>query len=200
MYLLFGKRLFDIFSASAGIVVLSPVFLITMILIKLTSPGPVFFLQKRVGKDFEIFKIFKFRTMVADAEKLGPCSTSSNDSRITPLGRKLRKYKIDELPQLFNVMLGDMSIVGPRPTVSKYVEAKREEYAKALSVKPGITDYVALEFINEEQMLDQYDDKEAAYIEYILPEKLVLFNKYVDSVSFVTDLSIIMRTIAKIIR
>ena len=137
------KRLLDFSAACCGLILLSPLFLIIAILIKLDSPGSVFFRQKRVGLRFKPFSIFKFRTMVTDAEKRGAQVSSGDDPRITRVGRFLRKYKVDELPQLLNVVAGDMSLVGPRPEVPRYVEHFRKEYEEILQVKPGITDFAS---------------------------------------------------------
>ena len=195
MYKKFGKRVFDLIASIFSLIILAPLFLIVALLIKIGSKGPVFFVQKRVGKDFKEFNLYKFRSMVADAPKKGLQITSTDDPRITKIGRILRKTKLDELPQLINVIKGDMSLVGPRPEVNKYVDLKKDEYKKVLSVRPGITDLAAIEFVNEEEILSKFDDKEKAYIEKILPQKIALYNKYIDSISFLEDIRIILKTL-----
>ena len=195
MYKKFGKRVFDLIASIFGIIFFLPVFIIVPILIKIGSKGPVFFVQKRVGRDFKEFNLYKFRSMIADAPKKGLQITSTDDPRITKIGRVLRKTKLDELPQLINVIKGDMSLVGPRPEVNKYVDLKKDEYKKVLSVRPGITDLAAIEFVNEEEILSKFDDKEKAYIEKILPQKIALYNKYIDSISFLEDIRIILKTL-----
>ena len=195
MYKKFGKRVFDLIASIFGLIILAPLFLIVALLIKIGSKGPIFFVQKRVGKDFKEFNLYKFRSMVADAPKKGLQITSTDDPRITKIGRILRKTKLDELPQLINVIKGDMSLVGPRPEVKKYVDLKKDEYKKVLSVHPGITDLAAIEFVNEEEILSKFDDKEKAYIEKILPQKIALYNKYIDNISFLEDIRIILKTL-----
>ncbi len=195
MYKRFGKRIFDIFASGAGLIVLSPVMLVLALIIKVSSEGPVLFVQKRMGRYFKEFDLYKFRSMVVNADKMGPSVTSGDDPRITKIGRFLRKTKLDELPQLFNVLKGDMSLVGPRPEVGKYVELKKEEYKKVLSVRPGITDYAAIEFRNEEEILEKYNDKEKAYIDIILPQKIKLYYEYIDNISFFNDIKIILQTL-----
>ncbi|SHO81414.1 Lipid carrier : UDP-N-acetylgalactosaminyltransferase [hydrothermal vent metagenome] len=193
MYKTFGKRLFDIISSFIGVILLSPIFIIISILIKLDSKGDIFYTQIRITKDFKPFKLFKFRSMRQDSSGLS--ITSRDDNRITKIGKFIRKTKIDELPQLLNVLIGDMSLVGPRPEVSKYVEIKRDEYKKVLSVKAGITDNSAIEFRDEEEILASYDDKEKAYIDIILPQKIELYNKYIDNINFKNDIILILKTI-----
>ncbi len=195
MYKKFGKRVFDIIASSFGLIVLSPLFVVIAFLVKFGSKGPIFFVQKRVGKNFKEFNLYKFRSMVIDAPKKGPLVTSGDDPRITKVGRFLRKTKLDELPQLFNVLKGDMSLVGPRPEVKKYVDLKKEEYKKVLLIPPGITDLAAIEFRDEEEILKQFKDKEKAYIEKILPKKIALYYKYIDTISFSNDIKIILKTL-----
>jgi len=195
MYRLFFKRVFDFIAAIIGLVLLLPILLIISLWIKFSSKGPLFYSQKRVGRDFKEFDIYKFRSMVVNADKIGPSVTSGNDSRITKVGRFIRKTKIDELPQLLNVIKGDMSLVGPRPEVMKFVEKKRDEYKKVLSVRPGITDNAAIEFRDEETIMDQYEDKEKAYIEIILPKKIQLYYQYIDNISFINDIKLILKTL-----
>ena len=193
------KRVFDIFCSLAGLVLLSPVFLLAAVLIKSNSPGGVFFVQKRLGKNFRAFDLYKFRTMRADATMSGPPCTSVGDDRVTSIGRFLRKTKIDELPQLWNVLWGDMSLVGPRPEVPKYVEMFREEYDEILKVKPGITDFAAIEFKDEEKILGKYSDPEDGYIKEVLPRKIELYKKYVKKRSLSTDMKLVFLTLWKIV-
>lgn len=195
MYSSFGKRIFDILTTLIGGVLLLPFIAIIIIWIKVSSKGPLFYIQKRVGKDFKEFNLYKFRSMIIDAEKKGPSVTSGDDPRITKVGKFIRKTKIDELPQLINVLKGDMSLVGPRPEVMRFVKEKKEEYKKVLSVRPGITDNAAIEYRDEETIMVQYDDKEKAYIEIILPQKIKLYNLYIENISFVNDIKLILKTI-----
>jgi lipopolysaccharide/colanic/teichoic acid biosynthesis glycosyltransferase len=195
MYRRFGKRVFDIIATIVGSILLLPLIIPIALWIKLSSKGPLFYVQKRVGKDFKEFNLYKFRSMIIDADKVGPSVTSGDDPRITKVGKIIRKTKIDELPQLLNVLKGDMSLVGPRPEVMKFVEQKREAYKKVLSVKPGITDNAAIEFRDEETIMEQYDDKEKAYIDIVLPEKIKLYYKYIDTISFTNDIKLILKTL-----
>jgi lipopolysaccharide/colanic/teichoic acid biosynthesis glycosyltransferase len=193
------KRLFDIFFSSIGLIILSPLFLMVAISIMLDSKGPVFFRQKRVGKDFKEFRIYKFRTMVDEASLNGQQITVSGDKRVTRVGKFLRRHKIDELPQLINVSKGDMSFVGPRPEVGKYVEMFRTEYDKLLRVRPGITDPASIQYSDEEKILASATDWEKAYVERVLPEKIKLASQYVDKQSnILTDAILIIKTILKI--
>ncbi len=192
MYKKYGKRVFDIVLSLIGLVVLSPIFIAVAIAIKATSKGSIFYVQKRVGENFEEFNLYKFRSM---REGKGLQITSKDDPRITKIGKVIRKTKIDELPQLLNVLKGDMSLVGPRPEVRKYVDIKEKEYKKILSIKPGITDNAAIEFRDEEEILSKYKDKERAYIEEILPKKIELYNKYIDNISLQNDIKLILKTI-----
>ncbi len=170
------KRLFDILASGIGIIILSPVLLIIALRIKTGSDGPVFFKQVRVGKDGKEFEILKFRTMVVDAEKMGRQITVGADNRITKVGGFLRKYKLDELPQLFNVFKGDMSLVGPRPEVPRYVKLYTEEQRKVLNVKPGITDLASIRYRDENELLGQAENPDEFYINTIMPDKLALKN------------------------
>ena len=192
MYKKYGKRVFDIVLSLIGLVVLSPIFIAVAIAIKATSKGSIFYVQKRVGENFEEFNLYKFRSM---REGKGLQITSKDDPRITKIGKVIRKTKIDELPQLLNVLKGDMSLVGPRPEVRKYVDIKEKEYKKILSIKPGITDNAAIEFRDEEEILSKYKDKERAYIEEILPKKIALYNKYIDNISLKNDIKLILKTL-----
>lgn len=194
------KRIFDITASVVGLVILSPIFILISIFIKLDSRGPVFFRQIRVGLNKKEFKIFKFRTMVNDAEVKGRQITVGNDNRITNVGYFIRKYKIDEFPQLINVLKGEMSLVGPRPEVPSYVELYDEEQEQVLMVKPGITDYASIEFRNENEILGNSLNPEEEYIENIMPMKIELNLKYINEISVLTDIRLIFRTILCIIK
>lgn len=193
------KRLFDIFFSFIGLIILLPFFLIIALLIVIDSRGGIFYRQVRVGKGNTDFYLFKFRSMRTDADKKGLLTVGGRDSRITKMGYFIRKYKIDELPQLINVLLGDMSLVGPRPEVRKYVNMYNLEQQKVLTVKPGITDYASIEYSNENEILGKADDPEQVYITEIMPAKLKLNLKYIAERGLVTDLQIIFKTIAKIL-
>ena len=192
------KRFFDIFCSLIGIILLSPLFLIICLLQIISSGFSVFYIQNRVGKDNIDFNLFKFRTMKTDSDKLGLLTVGGRDPRVTQLGYYLRKFKIDEFPQLFNVLLGTMSLVGPRPEVRKYVDMYNEAQRHVLSVKPGITDYASIEFINENEMLAQSNEPEKTYINDIMPKKLALNLKYIKDQNLMVDLKIITKTILKI--
>lgn len=193
------KRVFDIVFSLFGIIVLLPFFLIISILIVLDSKGGVFYFQTRVGKMSVDFKLFKFRTMQTNADKKGLLTVGSKDSRITKIGYFLRKYKIDELPQLINVLNGTMSFVGPRPEVRKYVDLYNIEQQQILQVKPGITDFASLEYFNENDLLAKSDNPEKTYINEVMPAKIELNKKYIANPSLGTDISIILKTIKKIV-
>lgn len=194
------KRGFDIIASFIGCIVLLPIFTIISILIKIDSKGPILFKQDRVGKNGEIFKILKFRTMVINAEKLGKQITVGEDNRITKVGRFLRKYKLDELPQLFNVLKGDMSLVGPRPEVPKYVKLYNEEERKVLNVKPGITDFASIEYRDENEILGKVENPEEYYIDIIMKHKLQLNLKYISKNNIFIDIKIILRTLLKCLK
>jgi lipopolysaccharide/colanic/teichoic acid biosynthesis glycosyltransferase len=193
------KRIFDIICSSLGLVLLSPMLIIVTILIKKGSQGPVFFKQIRVGENEKEFLILKFRTMVVDAEKLGKQITIGNDSRITKIGIFLRKYKLDELPQLINVFKGEMSLVGPRPEVPRYVNLYTEEQRKVLKIKPGITDLASLRYKDESELLGDKQDPEAFYINTVMPDKLSLNLEYMKKNNVIFDIYIIIKTIVKCI-
>lgn len=193
------KRIFDIVVSFVGLVILSPLFLILAIAIARDSKGPVFFKQTRVGRNGVLFKIYKFRTMIEDAEAKGMQLTVGDDSRITNVGAFLRKTKIDELPQLINVLKGEMSFVGPRPEVPKYVELYTEDQRRVLMVRPGITDLASIEYRNESDLLVNTDNPEKIYVEEIMPKKLDLNMRYIERISFVTDIGIIFRTISVVL-
>lgn len=194
------KRLFDVFCSSVGLFFLSPLLISIGAAIKISDGGPVFFVQERMGRNFRPFKLYKFRTMVMDAQKKGLAITAADDPRITRVGGFLRRSKLDELPQLINVINGDMSLVGPRPEVQKYVQLFEKEYREILTVRPGLTDYAALEFIDEEAILGSYDDREAAYVEEVLPRKIELYHKYLVNQGLGTDVSIILKTLFRSFR
>ena len=194
------KRVFDIFFSLSSLFFLIIPFAIIAILIKSEDGGPVFYRGERVGLRGKPFRIYKFRTMVVNAEKIGPSSTSDDDPRITKIGRFLRKYKLDELPQLINVLKGEMSFVGPRPEVPSEVATYNEEERKILSVRPGITDWASLTYHNEGEILKGAEDPHQAYREKIRPGKIKLAMKYVDKQSFFIDLRIIMDTLRTLIK
>lgn len=193
------KRLFDLMISIPMLLLVSPFFLIIALLIKLGSKGPVFYMQTRVGLNNRDFKIFKFRTMHINADKAGLLTVGGRDPRVTNIGFFLRKFKLDELPQLLNVLFGSMSMVGPRPEVRKYVELYNAAQQKVLSVKPGITDYASIEYSEENDLLAKSNDPEKTYIEEIMPAKLLLNQKYIAEKSITTDLKIIWMTAVKII-
>ena len=194
------KRLFDFIASFFGLILLTPTFVLSALWIKGDSKGPVFFRQKRVGFRGVSFRIHKFRTMVLDAEKKGKQITVGADSRITTVGGFLRKYKLDELPQLIDVLIGNMSLVGPRPEVPKYIDCySDDEKHDVLSVKPGITDNASIEFRDENELLAASKDPEAVYINEVLPKKIALYRKYVRERSFFGDVAIIFKTISLII-
>jgi lipopolysaccharide/colanic/teichoic acid biosynthesis glycosyltransferase len=193
------KRLVDLVFSFIGLVVLIPFFLLIAMLIILDSRGGVFYKQVRVGINGTDFKLFKFRSMRTDADKKGLLTVGGRDSRITRMGYYIRKYKIDELPQLINVFIGEMSLVGPRPEVRRYTDLYSEEQKKVLTVKPGITDYASIEYSNENEILGKAENPEKVYIEEIMPAKLNLNLKYIQEQSFLTDIKIILKTIFKIL-
>jgi len=192
------KRFIDILICLPAVVILSPVFMVIAIWIKTDSTGPVLYLQERIGKSGKPFRIFKFRTMRTNADKHGLLTVGGRDPRVTGAGFYLRKYKLDELPQLFNVLIGHMSLVGPRPEVKKYVDLYSTDQRKVLSVKPGITDYASIEYSNENELLARSDDPESTYIKEVMPAKLRLNLKYIQEQSLVTDLRIIFQTLKKV--
>lgn len=193
------KRIFDIVCSGLGLIILSPFLLFVAIRIKMGSDGPVFFKQIRVGEKGREFKILKFRTMVVDAEKLGRQITVGNDNRITKIGAFLRKYKIDELPQLINVFKGDMSLVGPRPEVPRYVNMYTEEQRRVLDVKPGITDLASIRYRDENELLGKAENPDEFYINTIMPDKLALNMEYINKSNVFLDIYIILQTILKCI-
>jgi lipopolysaccharide/colanic/teichoic acid biosynthesis glycosyltransferase len=194
------KRAFDITAASIWLVLLSPLLLCVSLLIKLDSPGPALFRQERIGRGCRPFRIYKFRTMVQDAPGQGGPITFGADSRITRVGRVLRKTKIDELPQLINVLRGDMSFVGPRPEVRRYVELFYEDYAEILTVLPGITDLASLKYRYEAEILGQCENPEEEYIKRVLPEKIKLAKEYLRRSSFRFDVILILKTALSLLK
>ena len=194
------KRLFDITSSLIVITIGFPFFIIISILIALDSKGGIFFIQQRVGKDNKDFELFKFRTMRSNSEKAGQITVGGKDPRITKIGYLLRKFKLDEFPQLLNVIKGDMSIIGPRPEVRRYVDMYSKEQLKVLSVRPGLSDFASIEYINENELLGKSDNPEKTYIEEIMPVKLQLNLKYIEQKSFGTDIKLIFKTIRKIFK
>lgn len=194
------KRLFDIVASFIGIIILFPFFIIISFLIIINSGFPIFYLQTRVGKNGKDFRLVKFRSMRKDAEKNGLLTVGGRDSRVTKIGYYLRKYKLDELPQLFNVLFGSMSLVGPRPEVRKYVDLYTKEQQEVLSVKPGITDFASLEFIDENELLSKSFNPEQTYIKEVMPQKLILNRKYIQQQGFLIDIKIIFNTLLKIVK
>lgn len=195
-----AKRIFDLFFSFFGLVILFPILIIIAILIVLDSKGGVFYKQERVGKNKILFKIFKFRTMKVNADKKGLLTLGDRDDRITRVGRILRKTKLDELPQLINVFIGEMSFVGPRPEVKKYVDLYTESQMEILKLKPGITDYASIIYMDEAVLLGKSKNPEKTYIEEIMPHKIELNKKYLNNKSIFKDIRIIMNTIIKIFR
>ena len=193
------KRIFDITLSLFGLIILLPFMLIIAILIKFDSKGTVFFKQIRITKGGKEFKIFKYRTMKVGSDKYSQI-TVGKDERITKIGSFLRKYKLDEIPQLINVLIGDMSLVGPRPEVPKYVVLYTDEQKEILKVRAGITDYASIEFSNENDLLASEKNPEEAYIEKIMPKKIELNKKYLSEISVLTDIRIILLTIKKILK
>ena len=193
-------RFFDFILSLVGLVILAPLFIVLSVWIKIDSIGPVFYKQIRVGQNGKDFGLFKFRSMVVDADKKGLITVGGRDPRITRSGYFIRKYKLDELPQLINVLVGDMSLVGPRPEVRKYVDLYTDEQQKVLSVKPGITDYASIEYMDENEILGKSTDPEKTYIEEIMPEKIKYNMKYIKNRSLIEYFKIIFLTVLKIIR
>lgn len=193
-------RFFDFIFSLSGILLLSPVFLILYISIRLESKGGGFYRQQRVGRYGKDFYVYKFRSMRVGADKQGLITVGGRDPRITHIGYFIRKYKLDELPQLFNVLKGDMSLVGPRPEVRKYVDLYTDEQRKVLSVRPGITDYASIEYVDENAILGQAEDADKAYVEQIMPDKIRYNMKYIDNHSLKEYFKIIFLTFRSIVR
>ena len=195
---LFWKRAFDVVCSALGLLVLSPVLLVCALLVGLTSPGGVLFRQERIGKGGVPFTIYKFRSMRKD--NAGLKITTSGDSRITPVGKVLRKTKLDELPQLWNVLKGDMSFVGPRPEVREYTDLYDEEQRQVLLVRPGITGLASIRFRNEDELLDASDDPNRTYIEEVMPQKIALDLEYIPHASVIYDIRLILETLVTVVR
>lgn len=193
------KRLFDITASGLGLLVLSPLFLILAVWIKLDSPGPVFYRQVRVGRGNKDFRLFKFRSMRVGSDKKGLITVGGHDPRVTRSGYYIRKYKLDELPQLINVFIGDMSLVGPRPEVRKYVDLYTPEQMRVLDVRPGITDMASIRYRNENELLEQAADPEQYYRDVVMQDKLRINLEYVADHSFVKDLKIIFMTFKAVV-
>lgn len=194
------KRVFDVVASGLGLIVLSPLFLILAIWIKLDSRGPVFYRQIRVGRFNKDFRIFKFRSMREGADKGSLVTIGGHDPRITRSGYFIRKFRFDELPQLINVFMGDMSLVGPRPEVRHYVEYWTPEQMHVLDVRPGITDSASIKFLNENELMEGAEDPEKYYIEVIMQEKIKLYLDYVDNHSFFGDIGLIFKTFWVIVK
>ena len=194
------KRLFDIVASACGLILLSPLFFIVSVWIKLDSIGPVFYRQVRVGRYNKDFKIFKFRTMRVGADKGSLVTIGGRDPRVTRIGYYLRKFKIDEVPQLINVFIGDMSLVGPRPEVRHYVNYWTSEQLHVLDVRPGITDPASIKFRNENELMESAEDPESFYINVIMQEKLKLYLEYVHNASFWYDIKLIFKTIYTVVK
>ena len=196
-----GKRLFDILFSLIGLVLLSPMFILLSLFIKIESQGPIFYRQVRVGRNEKLFRIHKFRSMFIDADKKGLAITVGKDPRITRVGEYIRKFKCDEFAQLIDVLLGDMSLVGPRPEVPQYVEHYPEEMRNVIfTVRPGITDLASIIYRNENDLLAKSQNPELTYINEILPEKLNLSLEYVKNASLINDLKIIFKTVFMILK
>lgn len=193
-------RFCDIVLSCLGLLLLSPLFVVVAVWIVIDNPGPVFYRQQRVGKDGKDFGLLKFRSMRTGADKESLITIGEHDSRITRAGYYIRKYKLDELPQLWNVLTGDMSLVGPRPEVRRYVDMYTDEQRQVLTVRPGITDYASIEYIDENRLLAQAENPDRTYIEEILPAKIALNMRYIKHQTLGEYMKIIFLTLAKIIR
>ena len=193
-------RFCDIVLSCLGLLLLSPLFVVVAVWIVIDNPGPIFYRQMRVGKDGKDFGLLKFRSMRVGADKSSLITIGEHDSRITRAGYYIRKYKLDELPQLWNVLIGDMSLVGPRPEVRRYVDMYTDEQRQVLTVRPGITDYASIEYIDENRILAQAEDPDRTYIEEILPAKIALNMRYIKHQTLGEYMKIIFLTLAKIIR
>lgn len=193
------KRIFDILTSSIILMIFFPFGVIISLSILITSKGGVFYIQERIGKKLKPFGLLKFRTMVIGSDSKGALTVGTNDIRITTIGRLLRKFKLDEFPQFINVLLGHMSIVGPRPEVKEYVDLYNEEQLEVLNVKPGITDIASLEYFNENELLGRSSDPQKTYIEEVLPAKIELNKQYLRNPSLLSDIKIMWRTFLKII-
>lgn len=199
-YARIGKRIFDLILSIPSLIILSPVYLLSALLIKLDTPGPILFSQDRIGRNGKPFRLYKFRTMVKDAANIGPPVTTADDPRITKTGRLLRKFKVDEMLQVMNIVKGDMSVIGPRPEIKKYVDMFKEDYEQVLRIKPGMTDYALIAFRNEEDILSIFHDVEEGYVKEVLPEKIRLYKEYMAEMNLLTDIRIFFGTIWEILR
>ena len=193
-------RLFDIVFSGIGLILLSPMFLILYVLIRLESRGGGFYSQERIGRNGKPFRLYKFRSMRKDADKAGLITVGGRDPRITRMGYFIRKYKLDELPQLWNVFIGDMSLVGPRPEVKKYTDLYTEEQRRVLSVRPGITDWASIEYVDENEILGKADDPDKAYVEQIMPDKIRYNMRWIDNQGVAEYFKIIFTTFWRIVR
>ena len=193
------KRLFDIIASGLGLFALSPLFAVLAVWIKADSKGPVFYRQMRVGRDNKDFRLYKFRSMRPDSDKLGLITVGGRDPRVTRSGYYIRKYKLDEFPQLINVLKGDMSLVGPRPEVRKYVDMYTPEQLRVLSVRPGITSLASIRYRNENDILATATDPDKAYIEQVMPDKLAIDLEYVPRANLWTDIKLIFSTLKSIL-
>ena len=194
------KRLFDIVASGCGLLALSPLFLILAVWVKIDSPGPVFYRQVRVGRNNKDFKLYKFRSMRVGSDKKGLITIGGHDPRVTRSGYYIRKYKLDEIPQLINVFIGDMSLVGPRPEVRKYVDLYTPEQMEVLTVRPGITDMASICYRNENELLETVEDPETYYQTVIMQDKLRINLEYVKHHSFFGDIRLIFKTIKCVIK
>jgi lipopolysaccharide/colanic/teichoic acid biosynthesis glycosyltransferase len=194
------KRIFDIVASGLGLLILSPLFLVLAIWIKTDSRGPVFYKQTRVGRYGKDFKLFKFRSMRVGSDKKGLITVGGHDPRVTRSGYVIRKYKLDELPQLINVFIGDMSLVGPRPEVRKYVDMYTPEQLRVLDVRPGITDMASIKYSNENELLETVENPEQYYIDVVMQDKLEINLQYIPKASFIFDIWLIFKTITKVFK
>lgn len=194
------KRIFDVVASGFGLLVMSPVFLILAIWIKLDSKGPVFYRQVRVGRKNRDFRIFKFRSMRVGADKMGLITVGGRDPRVTRSGYFIRKYKLDEFPQLINVFIGDMSLVGPRPEVRRYVDLYTPEQMRVLDVRPGVTSLASIRYRNENELLEKAEDPDRYYIDVVMQDKLAIDLEYIRNASFRYDIRLIFHTFWEIIR
>lgn len=194
------KRLFDIIASGVGLIVLSPLFAVLAVWIKVDSKGPVFYRQTRVGRNNRDFRLYKFRSMRPDSDKLGLITVGGHDPRVTRSGYYIRKYKLDEFPQLINVFIGDMSLVGPRPEVRKYVDMYTPEQMRVLSVRPGITSLASIRYRNENDILAAAEDPDLCYIEKVMPDKIAIDLEYVNKAGLWTDVKLIFGTFKAIIK
>ena len=193
-------RLFDIFFSALGLIILFPFFIVFYLLIRIESKGGAFYIQERIGKNGKLFGLYKFRSMRVGSDAEGLLTVGERDNRITRIGYVLRKTKIDELPQLLNVLKGDMSLVGPRPEVRKYTDMYTDEQRKVLCVRPGITDYASIEYVNENELLSKADDPERMYIEKVMPDKIKLNMKYLEHYTVGEYFKIIFLTFKSLVK